>query len=413
MMSPRQRLAINHATSPHVLFNAVGAVRSGKTVASAAAHAAFALAKFPYHDHLVMGVTETSAMRNVVNSTIGTLSILRSLGYRPKISGVGGRHVRVPRPGGRVSKIWIMGGNDERAADRVAGMTLATANVDEVVRIPESVFQMVWTRLSVEGAKMWCSMNPAATGHWFKKQVIDKPEDYDAVSVKYTMDDNPSLSEEVKQRIKRGLTGHWKTRLADGEWADLSGLIFPEWYGGDMPDPVQRWSVSVDWASSGTFAALLTAHGKQRSHFVSERIYDAHVHGPINEVEQAEQTSEWVREYVPDGDVPLIGDPSTSAGFQKEMSGKGFDWVDAENDVVEGLKAAATAFVNKRYTIGNCPHLKKEMGEYHWDPKAAERGEDKPVKTKDHACDAARYEIYTPKPTLDLDQWLSLNEMLA
>ena len=40
-----------------------------------------------------------------------------------------------------------------------------------------------------------------------------------------------------------------------------------------------------------------------------------------------------------------------------------------------------------------CKHLIDEIQGYAWDPKAQERGEDKPVKTNDHACDALRYAL--------------------
>ena len=36
-----------------------------------------------------------------------------------------------------------------------------------------------------------------------------------------------------------------------------------------------------------------------------------------------------------------------------------------------------------------------EFGSYIWDEKAAQRGEDRPVKENDHAMDAVRYFVYT------------------
>ena len=39
----------------------------------------------------------------------------------------------------------------------------------------------------------------------------------------------------------------------------------------------------------------------------------------------------------------------------------------------------------------NCDNLIKEFASYIWDAKAAEKGEDKPVKEHDHALDAVRY----------------------
>jgi len=42
----------------------------------------------------------------------------------------------------------------------------------------------------------------------------------------------------------------------------------------------------------------------------------------------------------------------------------------------------------------NLTNLFKEFASYVWDAKAAERGEDKPVKQHDHAMDAMRYFVY-------------------
>lgn len=42
-----------------------------------------------------------------------------------------------------------------------------------------------------------------------------------------------------------------------------------------------------------------------------------------------------------------------------------------------------------------CENTIKEFGSYVWDKKAADRGEDKPVKTEDHCMDAIRYMCYT------------------
>lgn len=37
----------------------------------------------------------------------------------------------------------------------------------------------------------------------------------------------------------------------------------------------------------------------------------------------------------------------------------------------------------------------KQFGSYSWDPKASERGEDKPIKIKDDIMDAIRYFSFT------------------
>ena len=43
----------------------------------------------------------------------------------------------------------------------------------------------------------------------------------------------------------------------------------------------------------------------------------------------------------------------------------------------------------------SCTETIKEFASYIWDEKAAEHGEDKPVKQHDHGCDAVRYFVST------------------
>jgi phage terminase large subunit len=43
----------------------------------------------------------------------------------------------------------------------------------------------------------------------------------------------------------------------------------------------------------------------------------------------------------------------------------------------------------------DCVNTIREFGSYVWDKKAAERGEDKPVKFEDHCMDALRYYCMT------------------
>ena len=47
--------------------------------------------------------------------------------------------------------------------------------------------------------------------------------------------------------------------------------------------------------------------------------------------------------------------------------------------------------------LEKCTNMIKEIEGYVWDTKAAERGEDEPLKQNDHLCDALRYAVYTHK----------------
>ncbi len=67
---------------------------------------------------------------------------------------------------------------------------------------------------------------------------------------------------------------------------------------------------------------------------------------------------------------------------------------DADNSVVDGIRVMAAALANERLVIHeSCRNLIEQIYGYAWDPKAQERGEDRPIKRNDHAVDAERYAV--------------------
>jgi hypothetical protein len=68
----------------------------------------------------------------------------------------------------------------------------------------------------------------------------------------------------------------------------------------------------------------------------------------------------------------------------------------ARNDVLDGIRSVATA-LNDMMILYNdcCKETFREFSSYIWDEKAADRGEDKPVKANDHCLDGDRYFVYT------------------
>ena len=95
----------------------------------------------------------------------------------------------------------------------------------------------------------------------------------------------------------------------------------------------------------------------------------------------------------------MIVDPS-AASFKAEIAKRGLWKVDADNDVSEGVRISSMVLNQRlvRFCRQTVPKTIQEMQTYASDTKAAQRGEEKPLKIHDHGPDAFRYFAITEFP---------------
>ena len=75
-----------------------------------------------------------------------------------------------------------------------------------------------------------------------------------------------------------------------------------------------------------------------------------------------------------------------------ELKQNGFTVMTADNEVARGISDVSVMLNTDRLLFASCcKKTIREFGAYVWDAKAAEHGEERPVKTNDHAMDAVRY----------------------
>lgn len=124
-----------------------------------------------------------------------------------------------------------------------------------------------------------------------------------------------------------------------------------------------------------------------------EREYRWDSHKEHRQKTDAEYADDMV-EFMGSNYCTIIVDPS-AASFILELQSRGFYVVPAENNVIDGIRNTSKLFVRGCIQINRnqCMDLIEELGVYAWDRKAADRGEEKPVKEKDHAPDALRYYV--------------------
>jgi PBSX family phage terminase large subunit len=339
---------------------------------------------------MILGVNRSSIDRNVLGLLYSTLG-----------APIPNQKVMQTRLYGR--KIDFVGCPDIGAVSTIKGATLALAYVDEITEIPEPVFKMLEGRLSVPGAKLIGTTNPDGPAHWFKKQYIDNADAIDLIHWNFNLEDNPILDEEYKKRIKASYTGLWYNRYILGEWALASGAIYDSFdhdneYFHPYPSP-NYYIVGIDYGTTNATAAVLcgiTPNKWPQVHVEAEYYYDSVKMG------RAKTDSELVADikaFIGYKNVSAIYVDPAAASFKIALRQADLPVLDANNDVLLGIKITGKFISGKNLVIHrSCTKLREQLQSYAWDPKAADRGEDKPIKKDDHLDDAIRYALCSAFP---------------
>lgn len=401
-----------------------GSVRSSKTVSSLIRWVEF-VRDAPAGNLLMVGKTERTVRRNIIDPLIDMLGPGRC-----KFNSGTGELSMCRR------KIYVAGANDERAQDKIRGLTLAGAYVDEISTMPESFFQMLTTRFSVEGAQLFGTTNPEGPQHWLKINWLDRaclwlrgdgslavnpvpaiPSEDPREPIRlhrfsFRLTDNPFLPAGYLDQVMRQYTGLWRRRFIDGEWVAADGVIYDAFdhdrHVVDTLPPILKWiGLGIDYGTSNPFAALLLGHGADNRLYVcAEYRYDSQIHRRTKtDAEYSAALTAWLDTYpVPTSDPPVYGvrpqwtavDPSALSFITQLYRDGRLTPTAADNSVIDGIRQVAMLIATDRLRVhSSCVELLKELPGYVWDPKATKEGLDRPLKEKDHSCDALRYVIRT------------------
>lgn len=224
--SKKQRQILNWwtASSPVNDYDGIiadGSIRSGKTISMSLSYVMWAMENFNNYNFGMCGKTISSFRRNVLM----TLKLmLKSRGY--KVTDRRSDNLIVVENDKAINYFYIFGGKDESSQDLIQGITLAGVFFDEVALMPQSFVNQATGRCSVEGSKMWFNCNPSYPDHWFNKEWILMHQEKNLLYLHFTMDDNLSLSEKIKERYKSMYSGVFYQRYIQGLWVNAEGLIF-------------------------------------------------------------------------------------------------------------------------------------------------------------------------------------------
>lgn len=389
-----------------------GSVRSGKTIGTLWDFARFCL-DGPEGLFVLAGRTQ----RTVINNLILPLQemfgpTLVQIKYGTGTASILGREVL------------IVGANNEQARTKIQGLTLAGAYADEVATLPESFFDMLYSRLSIDGARMWCTCNPEGPHHWFKKkwldrarlwvnhegEVIDRRDEFERLDPEdpkrplnlhrfsFLLDDNKNLSAEYIAGRKAAYSGLFYERMIRGRWALADGVIYSDFDEkkhviphDQLPQMERVLSAGVDHgmtnATSGIMVGLAQVDGVYRLYLIDEWAPPK-----ATPAEHSEMFKAWLKPHSMQPEWIFIDPAAEVLQFQFYQDKVGRT-ANASNSHA-GLQTIASLFKRDRIRVSDrCVNFLRELPEYVWDAKASAKGEDKVVKLDDHFMDAGRYAV--------------------
>lgn len=404
-LSPKQIRSIVEAQhAPLALWS--GAVSSGKTIASLLA---FLIALVAAPDHglvVVVGRTLQTIERNLIDPLQSRHLFGPLAGHVHHTTGSTTATIL-----GRT--VHLVGASDARAEGRIRGATIALAYVDEATLLPHAFWMMLLSRLRVGSqSRLLATTNPDGPFHWLRKEFILRGPDVGLKNWHFTLDDNPSLDPGFVARLKAQYTGLWYRRFILGEWCLAQGAVYDMFdedrHVVDLMPYMRRWTaVGIDYGTVNPFSAVLIGHGEDdKLYAVSEYRHDsATALRQLTDAEYSRNVREWLASVRRPGEHGqargvrpewIFVDPSAASFMHQMWSERVPNIAPAINDVLDGIRSVSVALGSGLLRIHrSCSGLLGELPGYAWDEKAAERGEDKPLKVADHSADALRYALHS------------------
>ena len=391
--SEKQRAILRFPYTKYSALICDGAVRSGKTSVMSLSFFLWAMGNFNGCSFAYCGKSVGAVERNVITPLL-SLTYLREYF---KVQYNRGDHIITARRGDVENRFYLFGGRDESSYMLIQGITLAGVMLDEVALMPRSFVEQALARCSVEGAKFWFNCNPENPRHWFREEWILRAQDHNALHIHFRMEDNPSLSEETRERYRTMYSGVFYQRYILGLWVAAEGVIY------DMFDQTENTyregpvdmhfrcprCIAIDYGTTNPCVFLEIFDDDGITRVDREYRWDSRKeHKQKTDEEYADDLMEFMGAH-----CPVFVDPS-AASFIAALERRGVYVISADNNVLDGIRKTGNLMQRRKLLINeSCAGLLDEISSYLWDDKAALRGEEKPIKLNDHAPDALRYYV--------------------
>ncbi|MBQ7701541.1 MAG: PBSX family phage terminase large subunit [Candidatus Methanomethylophilaceae archaeon] len=389
-----------------------GAVRSGKTVYALVAFCIYVI-RSPETTFLLSGRTLPTIERNCILGEYGILSLIPEAVYG-KVGNSTAIRFPVKKGGDIVRKtIYVSGAADVKAFMALRGNTYAGWFADEINMHDKRFVEEAFNRtVKSSDRKHFHTLNPDNPNHWYYKEYLDR---YDGMSKEerrelggyhwwhYTPTDNPSLTPQMirAMELQYPKGSYLYDRYILGLRCMAEGLIYPQVTDAmfrpfeDMKDTEVRYC-AIDFGA--THATVMLFGGTFRGNRYDWRIVDEYYD------ENSDKTTydhycgflDMCKRLGTDPNKITIAIDPAAKVLRQEFLKHGLTVIKAKNDVKPGIEFTRDILYNGTLILcDRCVKLRSQFSTYSWDPKASERGDEKPIKQNDDAVDALRYFGFT------------------
>lgn len=373
-----------------------GSVRSGKTMSMTIGFILWSCTCFNGQNFALCGKTIDSLKRNVITP------------MHKWIEGVADMKINFSRNycditiDENTNRFYFFGGKDESSYQLIQGMTLAGVLLDEVALMPKSFVDQALARCSVNGSKFWFNCNPDSSEHWFYSEWVDaeseKAKEKNRLRLHFTMEDNYSLSDDVRQRYERMYTGVFYERYILGLWVLAEGIVYTQWKNDYQistytPPEWCEWYISMDYGTVNPCSMGLWCVTNDMAVRVAEYYYDSRKEGSSRTDEEHYAELERLAAKASTDIQAIIIDPSAASFIECIRRHGKFNVRRANNDVLDGIRRTSTLMSAGYIRVcDSCKGFLKEVKLYRWDEKSKA---DAIIKENDHAMDDTRYLVNT------------------
>jgi PBSX family phage terminase large subunit len=386
--------------SPETAY--IGGVGSGKT-AGGVLRAGRHIAEWNAGETGVIVSPTVPMLRNVIVPELQKWGLLDRPGIEYRRS-----ENRIEYPNG--STVILESANNDRKIERLRGLNLSWAWMDEAAYQPEKVYRILNDRLRTgQYRNLFATTTPRGFNWVYEAfgaieqepeaeirpvadgRLIRTPSTASIVGVSTRA--NPANPEDYIEREERQHSGESHAQEIEGEFVQFEGLVYPWFSTGEhvvdeLPETYDEVIYGIDWGHNNPAVILAIVRTskprRDRDHWiVAEEFHERRL--TVEDIAKAglDMRERW-------GSGRWYCDPAEPASIE-HLKRAGLAAKQAENDVMPGIQHVSSLREELRVHAA-CQNLRNEFAQYQYKDGG---DSDKPIKENDHCLDALRYALFS------------------